>query len=432
MNKKIIFGILILSMIISSVSVFGASTSASGRTQLYFPDVEITMINYNPDPAEAGRYVTVRFKIENTGAETANDIVIELLPKYPFSLDPGESAVKNIGSVRSRQMGDTGVIEDYRLKVDENALEGNNEIELRYMVNNEAWIKLEPFNIEINPHDIILSIASVNAPKMIKPGEVSKIEISLDNLALTFLKEVKVKLNLASIPFATIGSTNMKVVKQIEAGSKATVSFNIMAESDAESKLYKLPIELEFSDRLGVKYNKTETVGLIVGDTPDLSTIIDTSAIYSSEGIGEVTIKFTNKGITGIKFLNILLKDGKYTILSPEEVYLGNIDSDDYETADFNLKLDKITEKEVILPLVLNYKDSNNNDYSENIQLPLKLYSSSEAKAIGVKKGNSAVGIIVVLVIVIGGFFIYRRWRKKKKGHKSEGFTMKVPFLSKK
>ncbi len=429
---KIIFGIFVLSLILGSVSVFGATTTLVGRTQLYFYNINVTMINHEPDPAEAGRYVTVRFKIENSGAENAQDVVIELLPKYPFSLDPGESAVKYIGSVRSRQLGDTGVITDYRLKVDENALEGDNEIELRYKVKNNVWIKLEPFYIDIRPHDILLSIVSVDAPKMIKPGGRSKVDINLKNLALSFIKEIKVKLELDGIPLATIGSTNRKIIKQIEADSEATVSFDLMAEPDADSKLYKVPIEIEFYDRLGTEYKKNETVGLIIGAEPDLSIIIDSSEIYSSGGGGEVTIKFTNKGVTDIKFLNIILQDGRYKILSPAEVYVGNIDSDDYETADFKLKLDKVKEGEVILPLLIDYKDANNNEYSEKIELPLQLYSASEAKAAGLKKGSSKVGIIIVIVIVVVGFFIYRKWRKKKKGERArESFKLKIPFFKK-
>jgi len=432
-NKKIIFGLFVLSLILNSIGVFGASTSATGRTQLYFPDVDVTMINYDPSPAEAGRYVTIRFKIENTGAETAQDIVTELLPRYPFSLDPGESAVKNIGSVRSRQLGDTGVIIDYRVKVDENALEGDNEIELRYNVKGGGWIKLEPFDINVNPHDILLSIASVDTPPMIKPGEISKVDINLENLALTFIKEIKVRLNLGGVPFAPIGSTDRKIVKQMEADSKATVSFNLMAEPGAESNLYKVPIEIEFLDRLGNVYTKNETVGLIVGAEPDLIVNIDSSQIYNSGGSGEVTVKIVNKGVTDVKFLNIELKESdNYRILSTKEVYVGNIDSDDYETADFEVSLGKVKGKDAVLLLLIEYKDANNNDYSKNIELPLKLYSSAEAKSMGLKKGNNAVGIIIVLVIVGAGFFIYRRWRKKKKGEKVEPLKIKVPFFKKK
>lgn len=432
-NKKIIFGLFVLSLILNSIGVFGASTSATGRTQLYFPDVDVTMINYDPNPAEAGRYVTIRFKIENTGAETAQDIITELLPRYPFSLDPGESAVKNIGSVRSRQLGDTGVIIDYRVKVDENALEGDNEIELRYNVKGGGWIKLEPFDINVNPHDILLSIASVDTPQMIKPGEISKVDINLENLALTFIKEIKVRLNLGGVPFAPIGSTDRKIVKQMEADSKATVSFNLMAEPGADSNLYKVPIEIEFLDRLGNVYTKNETVGLIVGAEPDLTINIDSSQVYSSGGTGDVSIKITNKGVTGVKFLNIELKESdNYRILSTKEVYVGNIDSDDYETADFEIALGKVKEKDAVLLLLVEYKDANNNDYSKNIELPLNLYSSAEAKSMGLKKGNNAVGIIIVLVIVGAGFFIYRRWRKKKKGEKVKDFKIEVPFLKKK
>jgi hypothetical protein len=432
-NKKIIFGLFILSLILGSTCVFGAATSASGRTQLYFPDVDVTMINYDPNPAEAGRYVTIRFKIENIGAETAQDIVTELLPKYPFSLDPGESAVKNIGSVRSRQSGDTGVIIDYRVKVDENALEGDNEIELRYKIKNGAWIKLEPLDINVNPHDILLSIASVDAPNMIKPGEISKVDINLENLALTFIKEIKVRLNLGGVPFAPIGSTDRKIVKQMEADSNATVSFNLMAEPGAESNLYKVPIEIEFLDRLGVVYTKNETVGLIVGDEPDLAVNIDSSEVYSSKGSGEIIIKIVNKGVTDVKFLNVELKESdNYRILSPKEVYVGNIDSDDYETADFDVTLGKVKGKDAVLILLIEYKDANNNDYSKNIDLPLKLYSASEAKSMGLKKGNNAVGIIIVLIIVGVGFFIYIRWRKKKKGEKVDPLKIKVPFFKKK
>jgi hypothetical protein len=433
MDKKIIFGVFVLSLILSSISVFGATTTLVGRTQLYFYDIDVTMINHEPDPAEAGRYVTVRFKIENSGAENAKDMMVEILPRYPFSLDPGESAVKYIGSVRSRQMGDTGVIIDYRLKVDENALEGDNEIELKYKVNNNIWVTLEPFYIDIKPHDILLSIASIDTPKMIKPGEISKVDINLKNLALTFIKEIKVTLDLDSVPFATIGSTNRKIIKQIEADSDATVSFNLMAEPDADSDLYKVPIEIEFFDRLGTFYTKNETVGLIVGAEPDLSVIVDSSEIYSSKGTGEVTIKFTNKGVTDIKFMNIKLKDSKnYNVLSAQEVYVGNIDSDDYETADFKLTLGRIKGKEAILLLLVEYKDANNNEYIKDINLPLKLYSASEAKAIGAKEGSSKVGIIIVLVIVGVGFFFYMRWRKKKKGEKVEPLKFKLPFFKKK
>ncbi|MBU0628801.1 MAG: COG1361 S-layer family protein [Nanoarchaeota archaeon] len=428
MNKRgLMIGLIVVCFLISSVFVIGANTVS-------FYSMNVSMVNQEPSPAEAGRYVTVRFKLENAGRENAEDIIIELLPRYPFSLDPGESAVKSIGSIYSRQTGAVGVIKDYRLKVDENALEGNNEIKLRYKIRDNEWVELEPFYINVRPHDILVSLEKIDAPSMIKPGETTQVGISLKNLASSFIKDITVELDLSGVPFATINSTNKKIIKQIDAESSGEVVFNLMAEPSAESKLYKVPIKLEFFDRLGTRYLKNETVGLTVGAEPDLSITLESSQIYSKGGMGDVSIKFVNKGVTDIKFMNIMLEEtSEFKIISPSEVYLGNIDSDDYETTDFKISLKKVKGDEVNLPLSINYKDANNNEYERDVNVKLKIYSSSEAKALGLKKGNGATGIFIVIVIVAVGFFFYRRWKKKKDGKKeSEGFKLKIPFFKKK
>jgi len=65
-------------------------------------------------------------------------------------------------------------------------------------------------------------------------------------------------------------------------------------------------------------------------------------------------------------------------------------------------------------------KDANNKEYIKEVRIPLKLYSSSEAKKYGVKKGNGAVGIIIILIIVGAGLFFYIRRKKKAKKEKSK------------
>ncbi|MEA2037986.1 MAG: COG1361 S-layer family protein [Nanoarchaeota archaeon] len=415
MKKNIIFCLFVLSLLVGSTSVFAATTSLVGNAMLNFYSIDVTMVNHEPSPAEAGQYVTVRFKVENSGRENAEDLVLELLPKYPFSLDPGESTIQKIGSVHGKQVGDIGVIVDYRLRVDSDAIDGDNELELRYSIGGDAWIKLEPFYINIVPHDVLLSIESVSTTEMIKPGETNEVSINLKNLAVTLIKDIKVTLNLDGSPFATIGSTNRKIIRNMEALSNAEVTFNLMAEPDTESKLYKVPIEVGFLDRLGTEYTKNETVGLIVGAEPDLSVIIDSSDIYSSGGTYDIPVKFVNKGVTDVKFLNVILKgSSNYKILSPSEVYVGNIDSDDYETAEFKISINKVKASEVKLNLEVDYKDANNNDYRVKTNLPLKLYSAGEAKDLDGKKSNSFVGVIIIVVIVAAGFFFYRRWKKKK------------------
>ncbi|MBU2590256.1 MAG: hypothetical protein KKB39_05845, partial [Nanoarchaeota archaeon] len=88
--------------------------------------------------------------------------------------------------------------------------------------------------------------------------------------------------------------------------------------------------------------------------------------------------------------------------------YIGDVDSDDYETAEFRINMG---EEETKLVFELDYKDANNIAYGEKMVLPVKLYSPSE---LGLKTGSSWVWIIVLLLIV-GGYFAWKRHKKKKK-----------------
>ncbi len=417
MNKKIIlFGLLTLVLFVIAVSTAIAITStAIPMTNMHV--MKVSMINQIPDPAEPGKYVDLRFKFENNGSSVAENVEAEILPQYPFSLDPGTSAVKSVGSINPQQKGDNGVIIKYRLRVDKDALEGQNEIRLRYRTIDGVWITMPEFKINIQPYDAILLLDKViSRPEVIKPGEKATVEVTFKNMAGILLKKIRVKIDLGGVPLAPTGSTNEKVIEKIDKNEEASVRFDLIGEPDAQSGIYKVGIDFGYYDGLGNGYSRNSTIGLIIGSEPDLSVNIDSTTIYQRGSTGDVTIKIVNKDVNEIKFLNIeLAESGNYRITSPSEVYVGNIDSDDYETAEFTLFVENKKSGEILLPITLEYRDGNNREYKDNIKLKLPLYGTSEAKQLGLVEGNGKVGFIVIIVIVVAGLFIYRRWRKRKK-----------------
>jgi len=379
--------------------------------------MKITLINQMPDPAEPGKYVDLRFKFENNGTKTAENIEAEILTQYPFSLDPGTSPLKSVGSVNAQQKGDRGVIIKFRLRVDKDALEGETEIKLRYREDKGVWITMPDYIISIQPFDAILLLDKVvSNPEVIRPGEKATIDITFKNVAEILLKKIRVKVKFGTAPLAPIGSTNEKVIAKIDKNEESKVRFDFIAEPGARSGIYKLPVEFIYFDNLGNIYNRNSTIGLIIGSEPDLSITLDESDVYQVKKSGDVVVKIVNKGLTDIKFMNIrLMPSDNYIILSNEEVYIGNIDSDDYETADFDLFIEKGKKDNVVLPILIEYKDAINNDFRETIELTLPLYSSSEAKKFGLKKGNGLIGYIILILVVVGGLFAYRKWGKRKK-----------------
>ena len=428
--RKIIIGILMLvlisivsaSLVISTDSGITAGTNIkfANATELDKYNVAYNLVNQIPDPAEPGKYVELRWKIENFGSKNAEDVIVELLPEYPFSLDPGESAVQKVGSVWGRQIGEQGVMIYYKLRVDKDAVEGNNQIKLRYSLDNgKSWFTLEPFNVRIITQDAILGIESISSsPDPIKPGTTSTVKIKIRNLADSLLKDIKIRLVIDGVPFAPIGSTNEKTIKNLNSGEVKDVEFNLMAEPSADSNVYKVPLRIDYLDWSGNRYLRNGTIGLVIGGEPDLLVGVDSSEIISSGKTGKVVIKFTNKGLTNIKLLYIKLEQSNdYTIISNAEEYIGNIDSDDYETSEFSLYVKKTSKESIPLKMEINYKDSNNNDYKKEVDVELKLYTKTETQKFGLQKKSKTLGIIITLVIIGVGLFVYIKYRKKRKSN---------------
>ena len=380
-------------------------------------DLAVTWINQEPDPAEPGEYVDLRFKFDNNGTDEAKNVEAELLTQYPFSLEPGADAARKVGTLQSMQRGDVGVIIKYRVRIDRNAIAGENGIKIRYRINGDDWIEPEEFKVDIQTRDAILSVENILMGKeTFEPGSKNNVKIMLSNKADSILRDVKAKLDLGNLPFVPLGSTNEKSAYQIGAREGYEFDFSLLTNPDADSGYYQVPLKITYSDNLGKSYTTNGTIGFIVGAKPEISVTIDESEIFEAEKSGAIVFKVVNKGVTNLKFVNLkMMPSNDYTILSNDEVYLGNIDSDDFETADFKLFLKKTKNKIVKMPLVIEYKDANNNNFRQNFELNLNLYTASEAKKFGLKQGNGYVGVLIVLIIVGAGLFYYIRHRKKKK-----------------
>jgi len=411
-NKKIISLLIIAGLVlIGLISVFAIEPSDNAN-------IKITLVNQEPDPVEPGGYVDVRFRIENYGVGKAPDVYIKLIEKYPFSLEPDEEAERFIGSLGGRQLNPKGVIEKYRLKVAEDAVEGEIPIEIWYKFGiGGEWFQPDEFYINVRTYDLVLSVDSVySTPEVIPPGDTAKVKISLKNLADSYVKDIKVRLDLSSssLPFVPIHSTTEKKIYQIGSMAEEAVYFDIMAMADAESQAYKVPINITYSDDVGTHYGKDDIISLIVGDEPDLSIMVDNSEIYKKNSFGTVIIKFVNKGLSDVKLLNIKLAEtDSFEVVSPEEVYIGNIDSDDYETAEFDIYVGDADE--LVLPVELEYMDANNKKFSESREVKLRLFSSSEAKRYGLEESRIVGIIIIVIIVALGVYFFYWRRKKKKK-----------------
>ncbi len=427
--------LLFLLITILAVATAG-SAKADASTYLPGPSLRISMISQDPDPVQPGEYVELRWMVTNMGSEPLQDVEFKLVPDYPFQLLGRDDGIRNLGTIQGNQKGEEGVILYYRVRIDEDASEGVNKLYLKYRMKGTDWVKLDYYKVRVQSVDAAVIIDSAETtPERITPGREGQLTLNIKNMADSTMKDINVKLDLTlssvpqpatgtektmlydALPFAPTTSSTEKRISRLKAGQTEAITYDLTAYPDATSRVYKIPVIITYRDELDKEYTKNDLVGLIVGAEPDIYATIDQSDLIAGKKTGTVSFKIVNKGVSDIKFLDVKLKKSPdYEITSSDEEYIGNIDSDDFESVDFTvyLKDNDNAKKEgtITFPLEITFKDANNKDHTKEVNLNYKLYTP-EAK--GQAKSNSALILIITVIIIIAGWLIYRKVAKKKK-----------------
>lgn len=251
---------------------------------------------------------------------------------------------------------------------------------------------------------VITSVTSI--PEQIQPGETTQISIVLKNIGNNDIENINVNLGLSQVPFAPVRSATEQIIEKIKEDRTSTVLFEVVALPEAEPKIYKIPLKVSYATTI-----KETLISLKVSAKPELNIALEESELTQIGDSGKVIIRFVNIGLTEIKFLIATLQpSANYEILSTNTAYIGDVSPDDFETAEFNIYTkSKISS----LSIKVQYKDSNNQEYTETVTIPLKIYTQEEAKALGFNKSNNTTFIIIVIIIIMILYIIYRRRKKR-------------------
>jgi hypothetical protein len=388
---------------------------------VYATGMTVSLSKYEPYPASPGQTVKVWLLVKNIGNTDLKDVTIEAIPQSPFTPYNQESkkTIEILGAYKDYLI-------DFNLKVDSDAVEGYNNLKIRYGFTGGA-IQEKNIEIYVQTKDATLTIEDVIVnPGEISPGSDGTLTLVVRNDAPTAMTDLNMKLQLQAIigstivdlPFAPIDSSAEKRIFMLEPGKSAQFTYNLRVYPDAVSKVYKIPFTLTYYDGLGNEKEKSDYIGIIVNGVPDMSTVIDKTDLTMQNRNGMISLKVINKGVSDIKFLNVILEDtSDYDILSnSRNVYVGNLVSDDYQTIEYRLNI-LSKEDKILFPVTLQYRDSNNKYYEEKINVEFLMIDGKKlnpGKGIG---GYSWITIILLL-LVVGGFWYYRRkcGRSNKKG----------------
>ena len=126
---------------------------------------------------------------------------------------------------------------------------------------------------------------------------------------------------------------------------------------------------------------------------------------------GTVVLQVVNKGIIDVKFVTVSLQQGPYDLLSPSDIYLGDIESDDFETAEYKVHVRE--GKEVPFSFLVTYMDANNNPVRATMTRTIPLYSTEQARSLGLAEGPPTAWYVTGGIVIIG-LALYLFFRRKR------------------
>ena len=404
--------LLLLCLIVATSSVFAASQS---QQAVLVP----TLVNQQPDPVQPGNYVELRFRIDNVG-ENARDYTFNLNADYPFSFDTPADSTKQI-KIGGAESGDGATVLFYRVRVDSEAVEGDNEVELEYYPTNQPGAKnTYKDTIRVESRQGLVQISDVTiTPEQPQVGSRFTLDLAVQNLGSSFIENIQVSTDTDGTGFTPIGSSDKKTIRQINGIETRIVSFDFFVDADATVNVQEVPITLVYFDSLGVERTKETNIGIPVNAQPSYLLNLEQSDVQIASQKGKISVSVSNTGKGDINFVYMeLLESDKYEILNSAKSYLGNLESDDFETAQFDIYVYPTDDEKVDLDFRLYYRDAYYQEFQDEFSLSNKLYSREVAQQIGLIQKSSPTGLIVVVLIIGLGVWFWIRRKKKKQNKK--------------
>ncbi|HOW14466.1 MAG: COG1361 S-layer family protein [Methanosarcina sp.] len=397
-------------LLIASVFAFPASAAVGSA------NLKVTIVETDPYPAKIGEYLTLNIQVENVGGAQADDVDIEIVPKYPFSLDSKENAIQNIGALNP---GRTAT-KEFSLYVDKNAQKGTRSIDIRTRTSKSGPWSTQSFDIRVgtetfNSKGTVELAEIVTSPEVFMPGDEGTVTVTLKNTATS--------------PTVTIGGEDFDTNARIQAavlrplsdgitvqyapyyemgllgpGESIKLTFNVEVEEDAKEGVHNLELEIEGNS---YDYNSRKNIPLKV-DSSNIK-VITSKPLELVDGKATVEFDVANTHPNELNSVSIR-PEAEGVKFYPAEYFIGPMDPDELFTIKFDAirdnsqDFDKGDSESMNMSVTASYNNGINRH--ENVVSNLKL-----ATDLLPSETNSSVAIagLIAVVFIPAAVLLYRR-----------------------
>jgi hypothetical protein len=408
MEKIFLIGIISIAMIVASA--FGVLALENDRSYL-----DLTLLNQHPDPAEPGDYIEVRWKIEKSGNGMMEDLMFKLEPQYPFSIDPSDSAEKAIGNWMGYSNDDEYYVLYYKLRVDNDALEGTYDIKLGYKSKGQKsyyYFTKPKSELQLrigqgNNPELVLGKISTSPAKILPDTDENEIAIGISNIGEGKAEMVNVRLKLPKGFSSTYSYSDIYELGNIEKSASESAVFYVDVDETIAQGSYKTHLMVKFKEEgQDSLEEKSIPFSIEVKNKPAFK-IADVS--FDKELLPKETIKLSlkidNKG--GKKAEGVSIRAFKETSqpfdFSEKSDFIGTLSKGSQGEAILEFEIDKLAEpKKYFLDLEIRSID-NGIVFIQQETIPIVV---AEKQGSNTKAAFTGIASLVILGVLALGFFL--------------------------
>ncbi|MBN2567675.1 COG1361 S-layer family protein [Candidatus Woesearchaeota archaeon] len=327
--ERLLFGLyIIVSVALMAAAAAGQSSDLTGIRL-----TSVSLVNQDPDPAIAGGIIDVRISVANDGGETVDNLMIEVDPGYPFSLVPGETATKDVGTLKSDQQGTDAKVIKYRLATASDTPSGTYDLTVwEYYKSQREVAKVEhtlPIDVKNQVNAEITYIDRI----VLTPGEETDIGFTIRNVGSATLNDLVFSWENEEGTILPVGSDDSVYIPSLSIGETKDIGYTVIADTNADPGLYKLDLALTYNDPISGEDVTTQTIaGVYIGGETDFD------VAFSDESDGEISFTVANVGITPASSVSVVVpKQDGWLATGASSVMIGNLNAGDYTVASYTL-----------------------------------------------------------------------------------------------
>lgn len=245
-------------------------------------------------------------------------------------------------------------------------------------------------------------------PSSLKIGEEATLNLTLRNKGESEISDIIIIWNNPSI--IPLGSSNRIIVDSLLPNEEIHLPIKVIVDPNTIPGIYPFNLMMMFTDKTGNQQVLNNTVGIKIEGDIDFIVTLESEENILPNSKGKINVRVANSGTENARFLT-LHSYSKYATIDPKTIYIGTLDSDDYDTETLTLFLGNIQPGNYPLTLQLNFRDSYGNFYSKNYTLEFQVFSPLEVQK---KKGTSISTILLIIFLFSTIYLIFKNFRRRK------------------